>query len=182
MKIKYVLMISVFSLLMSCDFSTVELDVKQISEMPGELDTIPDSTALEMVSFSGFNPDSNQIWTQTIAYQLPERRLIRIITPQQYGIKVEEKMVYRKINIDFMMAETIDVTGLGGDIEGESLEKVLKIFSELGKSSLADKINYDTVKVFFNPKFKETENQNLPIVVGKLETLDGHSLGFKFIK
>lgn len=155
-------------LLISCDFSTITFDVKKVEDIPGHICTLTNNTPLKVISFSGFDSERKDIWTQTIAQDTITGDTIRIITPQFYKTKIVQYMTYHHIDFDEVKAlSLIGKTDL--KIDSDNLENLISDFNDNKIDTHFNEKSFNEIKVFFNPKYKNEENRTLRIVIGQLK-------------
>ena len=151
----------------ACKFDIVEHEIKTVSQMKGSIENLPDSTHLQILSFSGYNEDQKDVWTQVVAYDPNTGRRLRIISALVFRNPIKEFMTYREINIlDKKLQLSIDSLNLEG-LDEDAKEAFNQLLPQINYS-----FNFsspDSIKVFFNPNFKEMEEGSLPIIIGRLE-------------
>lgn len=150
-----------------CNFDIVEHEVKTVAQIKGSIIGLTDSTLLQVLCFSGYNENQKDVWTQVVAYDPNKGERLRIISPLVFGKSVREFMTYRTISFtDEKSQINIDSLNLEG-LDEEAKEAINQIIPQINYTFTYS--NTDSIKVFFNPKFKEIEEQSLPIVIGRLE-------------
>ena len=164
MKHLLIIITSIF-LLSSCDFSVIQLEVKSISQIDGDIDSLKNNTELKIISFSGFDEKQTDVWIQYIVKDTLTNNQYRIITPQYYHKQIKPKMKYHIIKLD----ELIALNSLNSI--SESNDDINELLKSIKGTNFNDVINgeYSKIKVFFNPQFENIESQNLPIIIGELE-------------
>ena len=163
-----IIAISIISLISSCDFNVVEFDIKKVADIPGSIDSLPNNTQLNIISYSGFDDSKNNVWTQSIAENPINKNKYRIISPQIYNTRIIKSMNYSQIDTD----EIKTLSALGNvhpNGDSENLESLLNKLKDNNLKEIFEEESFGEIEVFFNPDYNEEENLHLPIIIGKLE-------------
>lgn len=152
----------------SCDFSTIEFEIKKIAEIPGNIDSLPNNSQLNIICYSGFQEKQKNVWTQCIAIDTITKAKYRIITPQFFKTRIHKTMTYQQITRDDILLASA-LSGLNTDTKSKSLNELIHKAKEAKLSEAFEQDTFDNIQIFFNPRFTKDENQTLPIIIGKLE-------------
>lgn len=169
---RILLIIPVLFCFLSCSEKQPDFEIKKLADIKGKRTDLADSTGLELISFSGYDVSRKDVSPQIIARSEKDDKLYRIVVlPMFADYPVKKHMTFRlasKLNLEALKAISEAKIPLSADLNesmSEGIQKVQSDFRAANVSAYQQK-DENKIHVFFNPRHREHEEQELPVVLG----------------